>query len=104
MRERVSCVTITFFTLIHPTTSIYSHMHTPSVAAAAHLRPRSKTFEEYEKDTDDVWDDNEEDMSTPAQLEFPTPPDGSGKGEGGGVVSARGKQAGSNGKGISECV
>ena len=78
--------------------------HTPSVAAAAHLRPRSKTFEEYEKDTDDVWDDNEEDMSTPAQLEFPTTPDGGGKGERGGAVSARGKQAGSNGKGISECV
>jgi hypothetical protein len=64
------------------------------------LRPRSKTFEEYEKDTDDVWDDNEEDMSSPAELEFPTP-DG---GKGGRAASARGKQAGSNGKGISECV
>ena len=74
----------------------------PSAATAAHLRPRSKTFEEYEKDTDDVWDDNEEDMSTPAQLEFPTPDDG--RGERGGAANTR-KQAGSNGgKGISECV
>ena len=71
-------------------------------AATAHLRPRSKTFEEYEKDTDDVWDDNEEDMSTPAELEFP-PQIGDGRGEGGGAVGTR-KPTGSNGKGISECV
>ena len=49
-----------------------------------------------------MWDDNEEDMSTPAQLEFPSAPD-DGRGEGGGVVSTK-KQAGSNGKGISKCV
>ena len=68
-------------------------------ATSAQLRPRSKTFEEYEKDTDDVWDDNEEDMSTPAELEFP--PSDDGRGEGGVVISTK-KQAGSNGKGISE--
>ena len=68
-------------------------------ATAAQLRPRSKTFEEYEKDTDDVWDDNEEDMSTPAELEFPPSDDGRGEG---GVVTSTKKQAGSNGKGISE--
>ena len=76
------------------------HIYTYSTIAA-HLRPRSKTFEEYEKDTDDVWDDNEEDMSTPAELEFPPPDDG--RGEGGGVVNTK-KQAGLNGKGISELV
>lgn len=25
-------------------------------------RPRSKTFEEYEKDTDDIWNDGDEDL------------------------------------------
>lgn len=25
-------------------------------------RPRSKTFEEYEKETDDIWNDKEEDL------------------------------------------
>lgn len=25
-------------------------------------RPRSKTFEEYEKETSDIWDDKEEDL------------------------------------------
>ena len=65
----------------------------------AHLRPRSKTFEEYEKDTDDVWDDNEEDMSSTADLEFPQMEDG--RGEGGGARSVK-KSAGANGKGIGE--
>ena len=35
-------------------------------------RVRSKTFEEYEKDTTDAWDDEEEDisqLSVPAELE-----------------------------------
>ena len=35
-------------------------------------RSRSKTFEEYEKDTTDAWDDQEEDiskLSIPAELE-----------------------------------
>ena len=35
-------------------------------------RVRSKTFEEYEKETDDAWDDKEEDfsdLSVPSDLE-----------------------------------
>ncbi len=27
------------------------------------VRPRSKTFEQYSKETDDIWDDKEEDFS-----------------------------------------
>lgn len=33
------------------------------VGAPGSARPRSKTFEEYSKDTDDIWDDKEEDLS-----------------------------------------
>ncbi len=32
-------------------------------APAGVARPRSKTFEEYSKETDDIWDDKEEDFS-----------------------------------------
>lgn len=44
------------------------------VARSPDIRPRSKTFEEYEKDTDDAWDEEPGDishLSSPAaQLEF----------------------------------
>lgn len=74
-----------------------------SGVASAQLRPRSKTFEEYEKDTDDVWDDNEEDMSAATELEFPQPDDGRGEGGGGAAnVKRQNSSGGSNGKGISK--
>ena len=34
-----------------------------TAGAASVNRPRSKTFEEYSKETDDIWDDKEEDFS-----------------------------------------
>lgn len=44
------------------------------VARSPDVRPRSKTFEEYEKDTDDAWDEEPGDIShltsPAAQLEF----------------------------------
>ena len=37
----------------------------PSLPSAGGVnRPRSKTFEEYEKETNDVWDDKEEDLES----------------------------------------
>ena len=49
-------------------------------------RPRSKTFEEYEKETDDIWNDKEEDMSVltnSTELEFvPGEQTGGKKGKG----------------------
>lgn len=59
-------------------------------------RPRSKTFEEYEKETDDAWDDREDltDLSLPKELEFPKPGSQSEEGvaqEGRGRTNSRGK-------------
>lgn len=34
-----------------------------TLVGAGIARPRSKTFEEYSKETDDIWDDKEEDFS-----------------------------------------
>ena len=78
--------------------NMYIYMYSIQ-SAGAQVRPRSKTFEEYEKDTDDVWDDNEEDLSSPADLEFPQVDDGRGEGARVGNVK---KPVGSNGKGIGE--
>ena len=68
------------------------------------MRPRSKTFEEYEKETDDAWDDREEEFSEslPSDLELQRPePLGEGGGEEGGAWM---KRSNSKGKGKSVCV
>ena len=68
------------------------------------MRPRSKTFEEYEKETDDAWDDREEEFSDslPSELEVQRlEPLGEEGGEEGG---ARRNRSNSRGKGKSECV
>lgn len=36
--------------------------HVPVSSAGGVNRPRSKTFEEYEKETDDIWNDGDEDL------------------------------------------
>lgn len=44
-----------------PHTYIRTYVPAPSSAAGVN-RPRSKTFEEYEKETDDIWNDGDEDL------------------------------------------
>ena len=60
-------------------------------------RPRSKTFEEYEKETNDIWDDKEEDLETLTHsCELDMVPEGVAGGERG-----RGRTARPKGKGTS---
>ena len=51
--------------LLYAMVSFYSYLNyrAQPVANSPDLRPRSKTFEEYEKDTNDAWDDEAEDLS-----------------------------------------
>jgi len=89
--------------LEQPTRPLSAHIHHP-IQKSAGARPRSKTFEEYEKETDDAWDDREEEFSDslPSDLEFPRPqPPG---GEGGGEVGAGAKKTNFRGKGKSKCL
>lgn len=60
-------------------------------------RPRSKTFEEYEKETSDLWDDKEEDLEALTHsCELDTVSEGvAGSGRG------RGRTARPKGKGTS---
>ena len=46
------------------------HLYTCSAHAGGVNRPRSKTFEEYEKDTDDIWNDGGGPDFDEAELEF----------------------------------
>jgi len=48
--------------------------------STASNRPRSKTFEEYEKDTDDIWNDGGELKFDEAELDF-VAEEGGGGGE-----------------------
>lgn len=79
-------------------------MHSASGAAAN--RPRSKTFEEYEKETDDIWNDKEEDLDVLTHsAEFDlvgesVPEEGEGQ-VGGGKGNRR---VNSKGKGKGKCV
>lgn len=55
-------------------------------------RPRSKTFEEYEKETSDIWNDGEEDLANltlEAELDFAPEREGMAEGGGGGEGQAR---------------
>ena len=62
-------------------------------------RPRSKTFEEYEKDTDDIWNDGGEVKFDEAELEFVAEEGGGGVEEPGGRKKGTGGGARGRGKG-----
>ena len=87
----------------HICTLQHASTHIPPQRSSG-VRPRSKTFEEYEKETDDAWDDREEEFSDslPSELEVQRlEPLGEEGGEEGG---ARRNRSNSRGKGKSECV
>lgn len=68
------------------------------------VRPRSKTFEEYEKETDDAWDDREEEFSDSLPSELEVQQLGPLGKEGGEEGGGRRNQSNSRGKGKSVCV
>lgn len=67
-------------------------------------RPRSKTFEEYEKDTDDIWNDGGELKFDEAELDFVAEEGGGGGEEEQGERSKRRGPGGPRGKGKGGCV